>query len=141
MKATVGRRRVGSLGVAALLVILAATCGDDASVIDAMSSEVTEAEVGDELEIRLSAEPGLGDAWQVAEPPDEAVVRVVDQTSESDEPDVEGGLWEDVVTLEAVGEGTTTVTMHNCFRCDDQGNTPPGHADEADDVTFTIRVR
>ena len=47
----------------------------------------------------------------------------------------------DIVTLEAVGEGTTTVTMHNCFRCDDRGNTPPEHADQADDVTFTIRVR
>jgi hypothetical protein len=140
MKATVGRRRAAALGVAALLVMVAATCGDDGSAIDVMSSEVTEAEVGDELEIRLWAEPGLGDAWQVAEPPDEAVVRIVDQTSETDEPDIEGGIWEEVVTLEAVGEGTTTVVMHNCFRCDDEGNTPPEYADEADDVTFTIRV-
>jgi hypothetical protein len=123
-----------------LLLMAAATCGDDESAITVLSSEVTEAEVGDELVITLSAVPGLGDAWQVAEPPDPTVVRIVDQTSETDEPDIEGGRWDEVLTLEAVGEGTTTVVMHNCFRCDDEGNTPAEYADEAEDITFTIDV-
>jgi hypothetical protein len=140
MKVRVGRRRVAALALAALVISMSATCGDDDSAINVSSSQITEAEVGDELEIRLSASPGVGDAWQVAEPPDEAVVRIIDQTSETDEPDIDGGLWEDILTLEAVGEGTTTVVMHNCFRCDDEGNTPPEFAAEAADITFTIKV-
>ena len=135
-------RWVALLGVvASSLLVAAAACGDGESAIDVTSGGVTPAEVGDELVIRLSAEPGLGDAWQVAEPPDPAVVRVVDESSETDDPDVAGGLWEDVFTLEAVGEGRTTVVMHNCFRCDDQGNTPPEFAEEAVDLTYTIEVR
>lgn len=125
----------------ALLVLTAASCGDEDSRVELLSSDRNEVEVGDEMEIRLSAEPGLGDAWQVAEPPDADVVRVVDQTSESDEPEIAGGLWEDVVILEAVGAGTATVVMHNCFRCDDKGNTPPEYGEEAVDVAFSIRVR
>ena len=109
--------------------------------MDVTSGRVTRAEVGEELVIRLSAEPGLGDAWQVAEPPDPAVVQVVDESSETDDPEVAGGLWEDVFTLEAVGEGRTTVVMHNCFRCDDEGNTPPEYAEEAVDITYTFEVR
>jgi hypothetical protein len=141
MKAPGGPRRLVALAAASLLLVVATTCSQDESTIEVGSSETTEAEVGDELVIRLSSEPGIGDAWQVGEPPDPAVVRVVDQTSESDEPDVAGGLWEDVFTLEAVGEGRTTVVMHNCFRCDDQGNTPSEYADEAVDITFAIEVR
>jgi hypothetical protein len=141
MRATTARRPTSVLVIAALLLVTAATCGGDDPAIPVGVSGVTEAEVGDRLEIRLSAEPGLGDAWQVAEPPDESVVRVVDVTSESDEPDVAGGRWEDVVILEAVGPGTTTVVMHNCFRCDDDGNTPPEYAEEAADIRFTIEVR
>ena len=133
-------RWVALLGVVASS-LLAASCGGGGSAIDVTSGRVTRAEVGDELVIRLSAEPGLGDAWQVAEPPDPAVVRVVDESSETDDPEVAGGLWEDVFTLEAVGEGRTTVVMHNCFRCDDEGNTPTEYAEEAVDITYTIEVR
>jgi len=143
MRTKVARQPAAVLGVTALLLVTAATCGDDDSAIELSSTEVTEAEVGDELMIRLTAEPGLGDAWQVAQPPDEAVALVVDETSESSAPAAEGGIWEDVVTLEAVGQGTTTVVMHNCFRCDDDGNTPPEYAeyaDELDDISFTIKV-
>jgi hypothetical protein len=133
-------RWAATLGVAAVLLATAATCGGDDAPVELNSWEVTAAEIGDEMEIRLSAEPGIGDAWQVAEPPDEAVARVVDQTSESDEPDVAGGSWEDIVILEAVGPGTATVVMHNCFRCDDDGNTPAEYAEEAVDISFTIKV-
>jgi hypothetical protein len=111
-----------------------------ADPVQVVSGAVTRVEVGDRLELRLSAEPGLGDAWQVAVPPDEDVVRVIDVTSESDEPDVAGGLWTDVVVMEAVGPGTTMIGMHNCFRCDDEGNTPPDYAEEAVDLAYTISV-
>ena len=141
MKTPAGPRQVVALAVASLLLVAAAGCGENGAPIEVGSSAVTQAEVGDELVIRLSSEPGIGDAWQVAEPPDPAVARVVDESSETDDPDVAGGLWEDVFTLEAIGEGRTTVVMHNCFRCDDEGNTPPEYADEAVDITFTIEVR
>ena len=29
---------------------------------------------------------------------------------------------------------------HNCFRCDDEGNTPPDYAEEAVDLAYTISV-
>jgi predicted secreted protein len=119
---------------------MGATCGGDGEPTRLLASEQNRVAVGDEMEIHLSAEPGLGDAWQVATPPDETVVRLVDQRSESDEPELAGGLWEDVFVFEAVGPGTTEVVVHNCFRCDDQGNTPPEYAEEAVDLTYAIIV-
>jgi hypothetical protein len=122
------------------VALVAATCGGGDEPTRLLASEQNRVAVGDEMEISLSASPGLGDAWQVAGPPEEAVARLVDQRSESDEPELAGGLWEDVFVFEAVGVGTTEVVMHNCFRCDDQGNTPPEYAEEAVDLTYTIIV-
>ena len=54
---------------------MGATCGGDGEPTRLLASEQNRVAVGDEMEIHLSAEPGLGDAWQVATPPDETVVR------------------------------------------------------------------
>lgn len=122
-------------------VALVASCGDTEEPVPLRSWEPTEAEVGDVLVISVSSNPGIGDAWQIASGPDEAVVRFVDTDYEDDRPGEVGGGGTDTFRFEAVGAGRTTIVLHNCFRCDDEGNTPPEYADEVDDLVYEVTVR
>jgi hypothetical protein len=43
-----------------------------------------------------------------------------------------------VLTYDVVGEGSTSIELHNCYRCDSEGNSseqPPAPADLAFSVT------
>ena len=73
--------------------------------------------------------------------PDETVARIVDDAYDADQPVAEGSGGLRVFTLEAVGSGTTTIVIHNCYRCDADGNTPAVDEHEAVDERFEITVR
>jgi predicted secreted protein len=134
------RRRLVGLVTAGMLM---ASCGDGTATVSLSADGVTEAEVGDELVIELAENPSVGDAWQVTTPPDGSVARLVGDTYEADEADPEmtgvGGTRS--FTLEAIGSGETVLVVHNCYRCDAAGNTPPEDAHEARDLGYRILVR
>jgi predicted secreted protein len=129
--------------VVAGLLVLAACFSDGSAPVVISAGGVTEVEVGDELVIEVAENPSVGDAWEVTTPPDGSVARLVGDTYEADEADPEmtgvGGTRS--FTLEAVGAGETVVVVHNCYRCDTAGNTPPEDAQEAKDSTYRIRIR
>lgn len=93
------------------------------------------------LVISVWSEHGIGDDWQIVGDPAADVVRFVDTDYEEDQPGADGGGGTETFTFEAVGVGSTAVVLHNCFRCDDEGNTPPEWADEAEDLRYEIAVR
>lgn len=133
---------VGSLVLAGVLLSVACSPeGSDPVVLRA--GEVTEVDVGDELVIEVAENPSVGDAWEVSTPPDGSVARLVGDAYEADEADPEmtgvGGTRS--FTLEAVGAGETEMVVHNCYRCDPAGDTPPEDAHEARDLRYRIRVR
>jgi hypothetical protein len=136
----------------ALLVPLAA-CGDDYSgngdrdyggdpvgetvtlTVDETEAEVS---VGDHVVIELDENASIGDDWQVVAESDDAVLDLVDETTES-EGDCDGCGATLRRTYTAVAAGETTLELHNCYRCDTDGNSteePP----EPGDLTFTVEV-
>ncbi|MBV6507348.1 MAG: hypothetical protein JJLCMIEE_00392 [Acidimicrobiales bacterium] len=76
---------------------------------------------GDEFLIEIRENPSVGDAWQLIEDPDRAVVEFVDEEFVSDDPEATGAGGETTFTFRATGSGSTTLEMGNCYRCaDDQ---------------------
>ena len=130
-----------SLLFAVLSTVTLVGCADEEPPTLVFSSAPAEVEVGETMQISLSENPSIGDAWQVSVPPDEEVVRIVDDFYRTDDPELVGAGGERAFELEAVGPGKTSVVIHNCFRCDDDGNTPADVADEAVDLTYEITVR
>ena len=114
---------------------------DDRAPVDLLAGQLVDAEVGDRLELRVEENPGVGDSWVVDQAPDEAVARIVDQFSEGADPDLAGAGYTEVFVLEATGPGTTSLVLHDCFRCDAEGNTPPDDEQFAIDLEYGIRVR
>lgn len=113
---------------------------DEPAVVYLLAGQEIEATVGDRLELSVEENPGVGDAWQVAEAPDDGVARVVDRFSEGVDTEVVGAGHTEVFVLEALGPGTTALVLHNCFRCDDAGVTPAEDAQYAVDLRYGIRV-
>ncbi len=115
--------------------------GNDRTPVDLLAGEQVDAEVGDRLALRVEENPSVGDRWVVAQAPDDAVARIVDRFSEGVDTDLVGAGHTEVFVLEATGPGTTSLTLHNCFRCDVEGNTPPENEQFAIDLDYDIRVR
>lgn len=120
-----------------------AGCSDDDTTVLTPDEDTAEVSVGGEVVIEVPENPSVGDNWQVDTAPDSAVARIVDDEFESDDPsgtrDGAGGVQR--FTVEAIGEGETTIVLHNCYRCDADGNTPPDEEEFAVDETFVISVR
>ena len=144
-----------------LALLLAGACGDDSLTdhsgdgdrdvngdpveddgetvelgLDAQEAEVA---VGDMVVVTLDENQSVGDLWQVAEEPDEAVLRFVEESVEVAQPDNDGGGGTKTFAYEAVGEGETSFVVANCYRCDSEGDsseTPP----EPAEVEFTVEV-
>jgi hypothetical protein len=64
----------------------------------------------------------------------------VDRFSQGIDPELVGAGHTEVFVLEAVGPGTTALVLHNCFRCDAEGNTPAEDAQYAIDLTYAVRI-
>ena len=113
---------------------------DEPEVVDLIAGVLVDADVGDRLELRVEENPGIGDNWVVEQPPDEAVARIVGRFDEGVDPDLVGADHTAVVVLEATGPGTTTLILHNCYRCDAEGDSPPEDEQLAGDLEYGIRV-
>lgn len=76
------------------------------------------ASVGERFTLSVEANPSVGDGWQVAGTFDDSVVSFVGEEFESDDPTGEmvGAGGTVVFTFEAVGAGTTVITLENHFR-------------------------
>jgi predicted secreted protein len=139
-----------------VLLLLAAACGDDsggddpedqpdtteaadepAAVLTAEERDV-QVEVGDTVLLELEENQSVGDLWEIAEEPDAAVLELVDDSYEIDDPETDGGGGTARFVFEAVGDGGTTFVMHNCFRCDAEGNSSEDSGDP--DLEFSVEV-
>lgn len=129
--------------LACVLALGAVTgCSDDSGPAAVLEPGRTVAvDVGDEMIIEVPENASIGDDWRVSAPPDPAIARIVDEAYHADDPDATGSGGVRVYTLQAIGPGTTTVVLHNCYRCDTNDNTPPEDAAQAIDAVFPIVVR
>jgi predicted secreted protein len=86
----------------------------------AVDTEAT-VEDGEEFTVVVSSNPTTGDDWRVADGFDTAVVRYLYEDFESDDPSGQaaGAGGTTFLTFRAVGPGTTTITLENCFQCTD----------------------
>ncbi|WP_078859613.1 protease inhibitor I42 family protein [Streptomyces rubellomurinus] len=94
---------------------------------------------GDRFSIAVEDNASIGDDWSIVDPrADTAVVAAVDQVTDYP-PGYEkyiGGGGTAYYIFEAKGRGTTTITLHNCFRiCDD----PEIGKDVYNTYTVTVR--
>jgi predicted secreted protein len=83
----------------------------------------TEATVhdGEEFTVVVRSNPSTGDDWKVADGFDTAVVSYLYEDYESDDPSgmAAGAGGTSFFSFRAVGPGTTTITLENCFQCTD----------------------
>ena len=134
-----------------VLVIALVGCGGDdsegGSTVITPDEPWAEVSVGDDVIIEVDENGSVGDNWIVTEPPDQEVVEFVSDEHVQDEVVTEdsetplvgvGGVHR--FTYAATGEGSTSLVIHNCFRCDAEGNTPAEDAQFATDETFEITV-
>ena len=147
-------RRPKVLILFALLPVLLAACsddysgdgdrdvnGDDRSQTVTLTADEPEADVrvGDTVEIQLEENASVGDDWQVTSEPSDAVLELVDDDIEVED-DCDGCGGTRTLTYDVVGQGATSIELHNCFRCDADGNSteePPAPAD----LAFSVSAR
>jgi hypothetical protein len=129
-----------------LLPLLAACEGGHINDLDEDETHVltvdepeAQAEVGDTVEVRIDENASVGDDWQVTSEPSDSVLVLVDEDVES-EGDCDGCGGTKVLTYEVVGEGATSIELHNCYRCDTDGNSSEDPPDPAD-LAFSVNVR
>lgn len=132
-------RRLTSFTILLVLGVAVVACGDDGG---SSSSDVPEysddsqpidVSVGDEFEIRLESNPGTGYSWELQKPLDESIVKAVgDSEFEQGATDAPGAPGDEVLTYEAVGEGTTKIKLGYERSFEDN---PP-----TETKTFTVEV-
>jgi predicted secreted protein len=74
---------------------------------------------GDVVAIPLEVNPGVGFEWELPEPPDGAVLRLLSNEIEIDDPEATGSGGVQTWRFEAVGEGTTRLRFERRYRGDD----------------------
>ncbi len=104
-------------GILTLALLVAGCSGSGgAATIDLTTTDdgsAVQAAVGDRIVISLDANPTTGYTWQVAPGLDGSVVEFVSEAYQQD-PAAYGAVGvggTDVLTFEAVGEGTTTIVL------------------------------
>jgi inhibitor of cysteine peptidase len=70
-----------------------------------------EAKIGEKFKIALDSNQTTGYQWELSEPLDESVVKLVGSEYISDKPITAGSGGVEVWTFEAVGEGETEISM------------------------------
>ena len=140
----------------AVLTLLLAACGDDDSgdgdrdangddrgetITLTVDEPDAEARVGDTIELRLDENASVGDDWRVTSEPSEAVLELTGEDFESEGGDDCAGCGgTKVFTYDVVGEGATSIELHNCYRCDTEGNSTEDPPDPAD-LAFSVNAR
>lgn len=74
---------------------------------------------GDVVAIPLVMNSGVGFEWELREPPDGAVLRLLSNEIEGDDPDAAGSGGVQTWRFEAVGEGTTRLRLERRYRGED----------------------
>jgi predicted secreted protein len=63
--------------------------------------------------------PGVGFEWELAEPPDDSVLRLISDDVEIDDPEAAGSGGVQTWRFEAVGAGTTRLRLERRYRGED----------------------
>jgi predicted secreted protein len=74
---------------------------------------------GDVVAIPLVMNSGVGFEWELREPPDGAVLRLLSNEIEVDDPEAAGSGGVQTWRFEAVGEGTTQLRLERRYRGED----------------------
>lgn len=133
-------QRLTILMMVVLLGVVVSACGDDGSGGDSSSdapeftddSEPIEVTAGEEFTIRLESNPSTGYSWELTTPLDDSIVQSKDSNFEQGENDAPGASGHEVLTYEAVGDGTTKISLGYLRSFD---NEPPTETKK-----FTVEV-
>jgi predicted secreted protein len=135
---------VRRFGAFVLLIGLVGCDGDGGAGGGVITPDESPAEVtvGDHVVIELDENGSVGDNWIATEPPDPLVLQFVsDEYVPDDNPEElvgVGGVRR--FTYRAVGDGETSLVIHNCFRCDKDLVTPEEDRQYAVDEVFEVIV-
>lgn len=124
--------------------VLVISCGESESPAPAedggepetfgLSDDEIVVDAGDEFLIEIRENPSVGDAWQLTQDPDPAVIEYVDEEFVSDDPEATGAGGETTLTFRATGSGSTKLELGNCYRCSDD------QEEYTDTHTFDVTV-
>jgi inhibitor of cysteine peptidase len=114
-------RRLLALAVITVLGLGVVACGDDSEteaseatgdIIEFTDdSETIAVTAGEEFAIRLESNPSTGYSWALTEPLDDSIVVSKGSDFEQGSNDAPGAGGHEVLTYEAVGDGTTTIDL------------------------------
>ena len=136
-------RRALAAAAALVVALVLAACGSaDGAPPPVYGADDTDIEVdeGQRFAITLEENPSVGDDWVVQGEPDPDVAALVDTDYDADAPDMIGSGGARTFTFEADGAGETTIVLHNCFRCNADGETPAEDQQYAETLTYDVRV-
>ena len=100
--------------------LLGACGGADVTVDEDDSGDTVALEVGQTLEVSLEENPSTGFAWNVTEPPDEAVIAPVEDDFDIYDPYSEGAGGTRAMLFEAVAPGETDMLLEYYFQTESE---------------------
>jgi predicted secreted protein len=112
--------------------------GGEEAILDLEQTDVQVA-VGDTVVVELEENASVGDDWELETEPDGAVLELVAESFDSDDPEADGAGGTVRFEFEAVGDGGTELTFANCYRCTSDGE-PSEEPPEPAEVTFSVEV-
>ena len=129
-----------AIGLAALLLTLAACGSVSGTVTYTRDTRTITVEPGERFTIKLIASPGIGDDWRIVGGLERGRVKLVDGSYQADDRGVPGGSGTASFFLEAIRPGTTELTFFNCYRCAGADKPSPENAQLTETLVFTITV-
>lgn len=129
-----------AIGLAALLLTLAACGSVSGTVTYTRDTRTITVEPGERFTIKLIASPGIGDDWRIVGGLERGRVKLVDESYQADDRGVPGGSGTASFFLEAIRPGTTELTFFNCYRCAGADKPSPENAQLTETLVFTITV-
>ena len=74
-------------------------------------SETIEVTAGEEFAIKLESNPSTGFSWELQQPLDDSILESKGSDYEAGKNDAPGAGGHEILTYEAVGDGTTTISL------------------------------
>ena len=133
-------RRLMVVAVIATLGVAAVSCGDDNEAAEDTGdipvftddSDTIAVTAGEEFALRLEANPSTGYSWELQKPLADSIVVSKGSDFEQGENDAPGAGGHELLTYEAVGDGSTTIELGYLQPFDDA---PPSKR-----VSFEVEV-
>jgi inhibitor of cysteine peptidase len=112
-------RRLMVAVVIATLGVAAVSCGDDNEAAEDTGSipvftddaDTISVTAGEEFALRLKSNPSTGYSWELQEPLDDSILVSKGSDFEQGESNAPGAGGHELLTYEAVGDGTTTISL------------------------------